>query len=237
MHLLLVDPPRRTFAKVGTAVYHGGHDIIPRRGGPQARTSAGSLPLGLAPVDRSSQAVSVPPSLARTPRPPPPPRPAPLCDGHLLPCIPFLESARVCTRIRIGILVPPHLVVPYCSPHLLLNHPAYRPSPHTLPPRFTCAGPPLHSSLHSTHGRARAPKTFSFGRYLPGAHPTTKPKPTSSVARSAPRPMGSVTVLPPPPRRLRVPDYAESSRSNSGCRLYDSREFPDEVRLLWWILR
>ncbi|KAJ7825066.1 hypothetical protein B0H14DRAFT_3727227 [Mycena olivaceomarginata] len=80
------------------------------------------------------------------------------------------------------------------------------------------------SSLHSTHGRARAPKTFSFGRYLPRARPTTKPKPQSSVARPAPRPapraMGSVTVLPPPPQRLRAPDYAESSRSSSGwCRL------------------
>ncbi|KAJ7709187.1 hypothetical protein B0H14DRAFT_713809 [Mycena olivaceomarginata] len=72
------------------------------------------------------------------------------------------------------------------------------------------------SSLHSTHGRARAPKTFSFGRYLPRARPTTKPKPKSSVARPAPRPMGSVTVLPPPLRRLRAPDYAESSRSSSG---------------------
>ncbi|KAJ7712173.1 hypothetical protein B0H14DRAFT_689718 [Mycena olivaceomarginata] len=72
------------------------------------------------------------------------------------------------------------------------------------------------SSLHSTHGRARASKTFSFGRYLPRARPTTKPKPKSSVARPVPRPMGSVTVLPPPPRRLRAPDYAESSRSSSG---------------------
>jgi hypothetical protein len=46
------------------------------------------------------------------------------------------------------------------------------------------------SSLHSTHGHARAPRTFSFGRYLPRTRPTTKPKPTSSVARPAPRPMG-----------------------------------------------
>ncbi|KAJ7707269.1 hypothetical protein B0H14DRAFT_720458 [Mycena olivaceomarginata] len=68
--------------------------------------------LGLAPVARSSQAVSVPPSLARTPRPSPSSCSAPLCDGHLLPCIPFLGSgphacvlsARVCTGIRIGIL-------------------------------------------------------------------------------------------------------------------------------------
>ncbi|KAJ7825041.1 hypothetical protein B0H14DRAFT_3874628 [Mycena olivaceomarginata] len=72
------------------------------------------------------------------------------------------------------------------------------------------------SSLHSTHGRARASKTFSFGRYLPRARPTTKPKPKSSVARPAPRPMGSVTVLPPSPWRLRAPDYAESSRLSSG---------------------
>ncbi|KAJ7834774.1 hypothetical protein B0H14DRAFT_2797760 [Mycena olivaceomarginata] len=62
-------------------------------GGPEAhRTSAGSLPLRLAPVARSSQAVSVLPSLARTPRPSPPSCSAPLCDGHLLAYIPFLGS-------------------------------------------------------------------------------------------------------------------------------------------------
>ncbi|KAJ7309935.1 hypothetical protein DFH08DRAFT_483181 [Mycena albidolilacea] len=214
---------------VGAAFCHGGHDIIvartsarssvrlrshrrshpqPQRSGPQAhRTSTGSLPLGLAPVARSSQAVSVPPSLARTPRPSPPSCSAPLYDGHLLACIPFLGSgphaaatraslsARVCTRIRIGILVPLHLMAPHRSPHLLLSHPAYRPSPHTPPPRSARAGPPRHSPPLNARPHAR-PEDLFLRALPPPRAPTTKPKLTSSVARPAPRPMGSATVLP-----------------------------------------
>ncbi|KAJ7787802.1 hypothetical protein B0H14DRAFT_3505074 [Mycena olivaceomarginata] len=96
------------------------------------------------------------------------------------------------------------------------------PQPPCIPVEPAHPTPALHSrwssstvsSLHSTHGRVRPPRTFSFGRYLPRTRPTTKPKPKSSVACPAPRPMGSVTVLPPPPQRLCTPDYAESSQSS-----------------------
>ncbi|KAJ7692987.1 hypothetical protein B0H14DRAFT_2651532 [Mycena olivaceomarginata] len=193
LHLLLVDPPHRTFAKVGAAVYHGGHDII------VARTSRCARALPSVPFPTAALI----PSLSGA--------------AHRRTVLP---QARACRSVFPSGFSPsfartPRPSPPSCSAPL---HPAYRPSPHSPPPRSARSrwSSSTLSSLHSTHGRARAPKTFSFGHYLPRERPTTKPKPKSSVARPAPRLMGSVTVLPPPPQRLRVPDYAESSRPSSG---------------------
>jgi hypothetical protein len=212
MHLL-VDPPHRTFAKVGAAAYHHGGrhhrraDLPlrtrssvrplphrrshpqPQRGGPQAhRTSAGSLPLGLTPVARSSQAVSVLPSLARTPRPYPPSCSAPLCDGRLLAYIPFLGSgphaaatraslsACVCTRIRIGILL--FLVI--------LWRPIAR---------------PISSSTTPHTGRVRTPHSRApLALVLLDTPPSTQR--TAARVPRRPSPSGATSPARTPPRNL-----------------------------------
>ncbi|KAJ7840930.1 hypothetical protein B0H14DRAFT_2587142 [Mycena olivaceomarginata] len=129
-------------------------------------------------------------------------------DWHPLASAPASGSGSSCSSSSYG---APLLAPSPPQPPRVPTEPAH-PTP-ALRSRWSSS---TISSLHSTHGHARAPKTFSFGRYLPRTRPITKPKPKSFVARPAARPMGSVTVLPPPPRRLRAPDYAESSRSNSG---------------------
>ncbi|KAJ7687665.1 hypothetical protein B0H14DRAFT_894985 [Mycena olivaceomarginata] len=161
-----------------------------QRGGPQAhRTSAGSLPLGLAPVTRSSQAVSVLPSLVRTSRPSPPSCSAPLCDVHIYPSSDPVRTPplRVCT---VSLCLQPHpdrdprSSSSYGAPllaHLLLNHPAYRPSPHTPPPRSARAGPLRHSPLST---QPRAPRRPSpWGATSPARAPPRNPRrplPTTS---------------------------------------------------------
>jgi hypothetical protein len=78
--------------------------------------------------------------------------------------------------------VPRHLMAPRCSPRLLLNHPAYRPSPHTPPPRSARAGPPppsLPSIPHTaTHAHRRpSPSGATSPARAPPRNPSLSPLP------------------------------------------------------------
>ncbi|KAJ7729878.1 hypothetical protein B0H14DRAFT_528293 [Mycena olivaceomarginata] len=230
MHLL-VDPPHRTFPKVGAAVYHGEHDIIVARTSRCARalpsvpfptaaliSSLSGRPTGaphfrrLAPSQaracRSVFPSGFSPSFACTH---PPTRSSVLLRSAVrwiftrIYTLPWIRSsrrryacvlsARVCARIRIEILL--FLVILWRP----IARPIYSttriPAESAHHPRAPLALVLLDTPLPTLNARPRArPEDLLLRALPPPRAPTSKPKPNSSVARPAPHPMGSVTVLP-----------------------------------------
>ncbi|KAJ7825033.1 hypothetical protein B0H14DRAFT_1290771 [Mycena olivaceomarginata] len=206
MHLLLVDPPHRTFAKVGAAVYHGGDDIIVAQTSRCARALP-SVPVPTAALIPSLSGAAHRRTALQVPRvrslsgsrlslglpkrfqsflrlyahPDPLLHPAPLrCAmdicSHIYPSLDPVLTPPLRVRPVSSCLHPhpdrhPRSSSSYGAPLLVPSppQPPRRPaeSAHPTPALRSRWSSSILSSLHSTHGRARAPKTFSFGRYPP----------------------------------------------------------------------
>ncbi|KAJ7729872.1 hypothetical protein B0H14DRAFT_528092 [Mycena olivaceomarginata] len=190
IHLLLVDPPHRTFAKVGAAVYHDGRDII------VARTSRCARALPSVPFPTAALI----PSLSGA--------------AHRRTVLPQARSLSG-SRLSLGLpkrfqsflrlhAHPDPLLRPvplrcamdiYSHIYPSLDPVLTAPLRHTPPPRSARAGLPRHSSS-TQRTAARGPRRPSpSGVTSPARAPPRNPSP-SHPSPVLHRTIGSVTVLP-----------------------------------------
>ncbi|KAJ7309944.1 hypothetical protein DFH08DRAFT_483279 [Mycena albidolilacea] len=146
---------------------------------PQARSLSGSrLSLGLPKRFQSFLCLHT--------HPDPLLRPAPLrCAmdlySHIYPSLDLVLTPPLRVRPVSSCLHPhpdrdPRSSSSYGAPLLLLNHPSYRPSPHTPTPRSARAGPPRHSPS-TQRTAARAPRRPSpSGATSPARAPPRNPR-------------------------------------------------------------